>query len=240
MNRHDEIGNGCGNEELLVSVLYDEATAGQRAELETHMRSCDSCRADFAAFREVRGDLKRWEAGPVPRVTVEIKPGFAERLRQAFALLPSWGRLAAAGACALLVLSVLNADVSVGPNGFRFSTSLVPRGSGEVVAGERLPAPASGDLTPEQEEHINQLVAERCDAQLRERLATAQAELKSELDVLQKELATAHSSELRQMAARVEAQRRKIDSLQRDIDRQAGYGGSDLFSMVLNDPQPGS
>ncbi len=234
MNRHDE--NGCGREELLVSVLYDEATDGQRKEFEAHLRQCASCREEFAAFREIRGDLRRWEAGPVPRITVEIKPGFAERLRQALALLPTWGRLAAAGACALLVLSLLNADVSVGRDGFHFSTSLVPRSGPPVVASEQTPA----TLTPQQEEQINRLVADRCDAQLRERLAAAQVELKAELDALQKELATAHSSELRQMAARVEAQRRKIDSLQRDLDRQAGYGGSDLFSMVLNEPRSGS
>jgi hypothetical protein len=237
MNRHDE--NGCGREELLVSVLYDEATDGQRKEFEAHLRQCASCREEFASFRDIRGDLRRWEAGPVPRITVEIKPGFAERLRQAFTLLPTWGRFVAAGACALLVLSVLNADISIGQGGFHFSTSLVPRSGSDVATGDRTPAPATV-LTPQQEEHINQLVADRCDAQLRERLAVAQVELKAELDALQKELATAHSSELRQMAARVEAQRRKIDSLQRDLDRQAGYGGSDLFSMVLNEPRSGS
>jgi hypothetical protein len=235
MNRHDE--NGCGREELLVSVLYDEATEGQRKEFEAHLRQCVSCREEFASFREIRSDLRRWEAGPVPRITVEIKPGFAERLRQALTLLPTWGRFVAAGACALLVLSVLNTDVSIGADGFHFRTSLVPRGP-EVTEVNRPPAPTV--LTPQQEEQINQLVADRCDAQLRERLATAQVELKAELDALQKELATAHSSELRQMAARVEAQRRKIDNLQRDLDRQAGYGGSDLFSMVLNEPRSGS
>jgi hypothetical protein len=237
MNRHDE--NGCGREELLVSVLYDEATDGQRKEFEAHLRQCASCREEFASFREIRGDLRRWEAGPVPRITVEIKPGFAERLRQAFTLLPTWGRFVAAGACALLVLSVLNTDVSIGSGGFHFSTSLVPREE-RISEGNTPAAPAPNALTPQQEEQINRLVADRCDAQLRERLAAAQVELKAELDALQKELATAHSSELRQMAVRVEAQRRKIDSLQRDLDRQAGYGGSDLFSMVLNEPRSGS
>jgi hypothetical protein len=238
MNRHDD--NGCGKGELLVSVLYDEATAAQRSEFEGHLRECASCRAELAALREVRGDLRQWEAGPVPRITVEIKPSLAARLREAFALLPAWGRLAAAGACALLILSVLNTDVSVGSNGFHFRTSLVPRGV-PPVATEAAPYPSDRIvLTAEQEERINRLVADRCDAELRERLTAAQAELKTDLDALQKELATAHSSELRQMAVRIEAQRRKIESLQRDLDRQAAYGGSDLFSMVLNEPQSGS
>ena len=38
----------------------------------------------------------------------------------------------------------------------------------------------------------------------------------------------------------VSAQQKRIERLQRDLDRTAGYGGSDLFSVVLNPSEPGS
>jgi hypothetical protein len=236
MEKRDRNHTECGRGEQLVSVLYGEATPIERAEFEAHARDCASCRDELAAFRRVREDLRGWEVGAVPAIKVEVRPSFLENLRRAFAALPAWGRLAAAGACALVVLAALNTRVSVGPGGVSFQASLLPTGAPSPSAPA--PVPDERGLTAEQ---VNRLIADRCDELVRERLEQERAVLVAELDQVQRELATAQTAEMRQIAARLAAQRRKIDDLQRDLDRQAGYGGADLlFSAVAGETRPGS
>jgi hypothetical protein len=242
MEKQNRNSAECDRGELLVSVLYDEASPAERVEFEAHARACASCGDELAAFQRVRGELRGWEVGALPGIRIEIRPGFLERLRQAFAVLPAWARLAAAGACALVVLAALNTRVSVGPGGVSFQASLVPPAAATPVTPAGQP-PASPTATQVAltDEQIRKLVVDRCDEVLRARLDEQRVVLSTELDQIQRQLSTAQTAELRQMAARLAAQRRKIDDLQRDLDRQAGYGGADLlFSAVGSEPVPGS
>jgi hypothetical protein len=221
---------GCGREELLVTVLYGEASAAERAEFETHRASCASCDEELAAFARVREELGGWELGPVPAIRVEVRPGFVERLKRAFAVMPAAARLATAGACALLVLAVLNTEVAIGPDGFRFTTGIVPRQEAQVVQNTGLT-----------EAQVERIVAERADALVRTQLAAYREDLDAQLAGLERQLVSAGSSdEVKRLSVQISAQRRKIDRLERDLDRAAGYGGADLFSMVLSPPEPGS
>ena len=122
-----DVRDGCGREDLLVTVLYGEASPTEREEFAAHRSECRSCDEEFAAFSRLRGELGGWEIGAVPPIRVEIRPGLVERFRRAFAVLPVAARVAAAGACALLLLAVFNAEVTVGDGGVTFRTSLLPR-----------------------------------------------------------------------------------------------------------------
>ena len=221
---------GCGREELLVTVLYGEATATERTEFEAHRKACASCDEELTAFARVREELGGWELGPVPAIRVEVRPGFVERVRRAFSVMPAAARFAAAGACALALLAVLNTEVAIGPDGFRFSTGIVPKQTTQIVETEGVTAA-----------QVEQIVAERADALVRTQLASYQKELDAQLAGLERQLVSAGSSdEVKRLAVQISAQRRKIDQLERDLDRAAGYGGADLFSMALGVPEPGS
>jgi hypothetical protein len=66
-------------------------------------------------------------------------------------------------------------------------------------------------------------------------------ELRGDLEALEVRLAGAKSNDdVRRLTVQVAAQRKRIDELQRDLDRTAGYGGSDLFSVALDPAEPGS
>jgi len=226
-------GADCGRGELLVSVLYGEATAAERAEFDAHRRHCASCSDEVAAFSGIREELQGWELGAVPHVRVEVKPGLLERLRRAFALLPTPARIATAGAFALLVLALFNTEVSVGRDGVSFRTGLVPR---QASVTQTPQAPVAQGLT---EEQVRQIVDARCDAQVRAQLAGFREQLDARLEEMQTQLVSAKSpNDVRALQVQIAAQRKRIEALQRDIDRTAAYGGSDLFSVVLNSPEP--
>ena len=55
----------CEEKELLVSYLYDDLPARDRAAFEAHLRGCDACRIELKAMRAVRADLAAW-APPEP------------------------------------------------------------------------------------------------------------------------------------------------------------------------------
>lgn len=225
---------GCGQHELLVTVLYGEATDGERAQFATHRASCAVCDGEFAAFSELRGRIGSWEVGAVPAIRVEVRPSLVARLKQSFALLPMSMRWAGAAACGLLLLALFNTELSAGPNGVTFRMTLVPRGD-QVVAMQ-----GDGGAGVSQEQ-LDKMVAERCDKVVELRLAAYRQELDAQLDELQTHLAGATSADdVKRLTVQVAAQRKRIESLQRDLDRTAGYGGTDLFSAVLNDQQPGS
>jgi hypothetical protein len=222
--------NGCSNEELLVSVLYGEATQAEREEFTQHARSCASCADEIEAFGHLRANLREWAVERVPAIKIEIRPGLLDRLVQSLRVMPVTFRFATAGMLAMLMLAVLNADISVGPNGFQVRTSLLPRSVETTTAA----VPATPDA-------IERLVAERCDQIVAARVAAYETALSTELDRLQQELVAAQTAEVRQISVRLAQQRRQIQELQRDVDRQAGYGGGDmLFGAISTDSRSGS
>jgi hypothetical protein len=112
--------NSCKYEgrrdEVIVSVLYDEADAGERAAFEAHAALCAACRRELAQLREVRdelgewappqpaGALTTWSSGAAGAKVVAMPPG-AEARRSRWAPLremPGWAQFAAA----ILVLGI--------------------------------------------------------------------------------------------------------------------------------------
>ena len=59
--------NDCGRKEDLVTYLYGEAHATERASFESHLDYCDGCRNELTTFGRVRRDLGAWQLGQVAR-----------------------------------------------------------------------------------------------------------------------------------------------------------------------------
>ena len=58
----EEMNNSatCERADDLVSVLYGEASEREQREFELHVKQCASCRAEFAAFAQVREAVGEW------------------------------------------------------------------------------------------------------------------------------------------------------------------------------------
>ena len=98
----------------LVSVLYGEATEREQREFELHTKQCGNCRAEFAAFAQVRESIGEWRdealSGFVssPMVAAPPRKSALAALRQFFDLSPWWMKgavgFAAVAFCVLVVL----------------------------------------------------------------------------------------------------------------------------------------
>lgn len=110
MNRHESF------EELISASLAGDLTARERQQLDTHLDSCDRCRATLAAFadqRRIMSGLRH--VGPPRDLGARVRTGIEHRR---FAPLPWWRRPAvmfagiggtlAAVAGALLAIVLLN------------------------------------------------------------------------------------------------------------------------------------
>ena len=122
--------SSCAKAEELVAYLYNEASAREAKEFESHMRACASCEAELAAFGQVRSSIAVWrnqalgsvaftasaeEPAPasVVRKASPRKASALTALREFFALSPVWLRAATALAslaiCALVVWAAVRA-----------------------------------------------------------------------------------------------------------------------------------
>ena len=95
MNEMD-LSSTCERAEELVSVLYGEAGERERRDFEVHMQQCGNCRAEFAAFAQVRESIGEWRdealsgfvsahAGVRP-----VRKSALAAFRQFFDLSPLW------------------------------------------------------------------------------------------------------------------------------------------------------
>jgi hypothetical protein len=57
----------CDDKALLVSYLYGEVSAADRAAVEAHVATCAACADELASLGAVRADLGRWEPPAAPR-----------------------------------------------------------------------------------------------------------------------------------------------------------------------------
>ncbi|MDQ3011271.1 MAG: zf-HC2 domain-containing protein [Acidobacteriota bacterium] len=112
----------CGYKEELVTYLYDDVTAIERASFENHLKECDPCSAELNAFGRVRDELNTWQVGFAPRTEWVLPRGKVGVLRELFGLFPAWTRsLAIAGVAAaaiLLALSVIGTRISFNQGDF--------------------------------------------------------------------------------------------------------------------------
>jgi hypothetical protein len=115
MNEMDH-SSTCDRADDLVSVLYGEASEPERRDFELHMKQCGNCRAEFAAFAQVRESIGEWReealSGFVSSQTapLPVRKSALAALRQFFDLSPLWMKGAVAFAavvfCVLAALAV--------------------------------------------------------------------------------------------------------------------------------------
>lgn len=116
MNEMD-LSSTCERADDLVSVLYGEASEGERRDFELHLQQCGNCRTEFSAFVQVRESIGDWRdealtgfvsahAAPAP-----VRKSALAAWRQFFDLSPLWLKgavgFAAVIFCVLAVLAVV-------------------------------------------------------------------------------------------------------------------------------------
>lgn len=183
-------GNSCGRKEDLVTYLYGEAPATERASFESHLDYCDACRSELTDFGRVRRDLGAWQLGQVARPEIVLRRGRLDLLRELVGMFPVWVRgaafIGAAAAVLLVSLSIAGTRISLKDGDFAVSFGR----TGNVAA----PAPAVSS------EEINRMV-QNAVAEEREKMeglySARLARFKDQLDA-------DHQAELR--AARAEQQ----------------------------------
>lgn len=99
----------CPGGDSLVSLLYDDFEPGAvpfRGDLETHVRACATCLAEFEALGGVRAQLAAWTAPDVALGFEVVQTGRREPLgwRQSFGAWAARNRALPAAAAAVLVL----------------------------------------------------------------------------------------------------------------------------------------
>lgn len=124
MNEIDH-SSTCERADELVSVLYGEASERERRDFELHMRQCGNCRAEFAAFAQVRESIGEWRdealsgfvsahVAPMP-----VRKSALAAWRQFFDLSPLWLKgavgFAAVVFCLLAALAVMRLKPADGP-----------------------------------------------------------------------------------------------------------------------------
>jgi len=106
----------CERENHLIAFLYGELNDSEAQTFQNHMRDCDSCNAELAAFRDIRNSVVAWRneslggviSFPIAESVVSRagheKPSALAALREFFNLSPLWMKGALAFASILFCL----------------------------------------------------------------------------------------------------------------------------------------
>ena len=116
-------------EQAIVTYVYGDAAEvdrGERAAFEAHLASCDRCRAELAAFADVRVALGAWSPPRFqtdPAAIVDWpQPSAAAARRTSWRDIPIWAQTAAALLCLGIGAGLANLDVQYGADGLRIRT----------------------------------------------------------------------------------------------------------------------
>ena len=197
--------NGCDRQSDLMSYLYDEAPAEERAIFESHLAGCGTCRDELAGFRQVRDDLGAWQVGFAPRTEIAISRSPLEIFREMIGQLPFWVRtssVAAATAAALLVVFAI-AGTRLDLRGGTISFGLPARSEAASVAPHTEVSNGSNGgavATQLTSADIERMIAERVKA-LRAEDAQQAAEIRAQVANLSMRLESANQSQARLSAA---------------------------------------
>ena len=101
----------CDDKSLLVSYLYGEVSAADRAAVESHVATCAACADELASLGAVRADLARWEP-PAADLGFQIVKAAPRPASPAWWRPPVWAPLALAAGLLLAVGAAL-ANVEV-------------------------------------------------------------------------------------------------------------------------------
>jgi hypothetical protein len=202
----------CGRKEDLVTYLYDEANAEERASFARHLADCRSCHSELNSFVRVRDDMRAWEVGFTPRTEIILQKSgpksVMDSLREFLNLFPAWARGSAltAASLALLLFALSFAGAGIGPNG------------------------RSGDLdsamNPEQ---IESLVKEAV-ARERERM---QQDFRAQMADYRDQLKTEHESQLNALSAQQAA---KLEAVKTELKRFNRQNSSIRAFFAMDDP----
>lgn len=172
----------CERKEDLIDYLYDEMPIAQRALFTDHLHACPSCREDLSGMQQLRGELRSWDLGTVPRLEVVIPRSKLEVLKELIGLFPVWSRgtlgLAAAAALVLIALGTVSLFKPTGESNRLAQVETKPA---EVTAATAPVAPTvvtptPATLTPELKQLINSEVARALETE-RQALRTQMAAL---------------------------------------------------------------
>ena len=182
--------NDCGRKEDLVTYLYGEAHATERASFESHLDYCDGCRDELTAFGRVRHDLGAWQLGQVARPEIVLRRSRLDLLRELVGMFPAWARgaafVGAAAAVLLVSLSIAGTRISLKDGDFAVSF-------GRTSNGATLDPAVSSEEVGRLVQNAVAVEREKMEARYNSRLASFKDQLDAD-----------HQTELR--AARVEQQ----------------------------------
>lgn len=116
---------GCGRKEDLVTYLYGEANATDRASFERHLDGCEECRNGLTAFGRVRRDLGAWQLGQLARQEIVLRRSRLDLLRELVGMFPGWvrGGVFIGAAAAMLLVSMSIAGTRISQKGGDFAVS---------------------------------------------------------------------------------------------------------------------
>jgi len=83
----------CNEREKLIGYLHDEVDAAERRSIDAHLSTCEACREELRAFRDVRHDLLAWD---VPEHESVWTPFVTTRQQPVWRQMPAWAMAAAA------------------------------------------------------------------------------------------------------------------------------------------------
>jgi hypothetical protein len=129
------------NGEELVSYLYDEAGADERAQIEAHLAQCADCRAELESLRILRTGLGSWT--PPERelgFTIVSRSEPVPSGRRWW--VPAWGLAAAAALVLAASAAIANLEVRYGDDGLTVRTGW-GRSLESGVAADRSDSPAA-------------------------------------------------------------------------------------------------
>jgi Putative zinc-finger len=209
----------CGRKEDLVTYLYDEANATERASFERHLDDCDSCRSGLTVFGRVRLDLSAWQLGLAPRSEIVLRRSMLELLRELIGMFPVWvrgaGFIGAAAAMLVVSLSITGMSVSLKDGDFavNFGRTGIETPANQAVSSEEVGRMIQNAVAQEREKM--------------EELYTAQlASFKDQLDAdHQAKLQAAradHQAQIRSAQAALQQEMRRLN-------RQNASGGIRAF-----------
>jgi hypothetical protein len=195
-NEFDSL-NDCRRKEDLVSYLYGEANATERASFERHLADCDGCRSELTAFGRVRLDLDAWQLGQLARAEITLSRSRLDLLRELIGVFPTWVRgaafIGAAAAMLLVSLSIAGTRISLKDGDFAVSfgrtgnsASLAPALSSEEI--NLMVQNAVAEERKQMEELYSARLAsfkDRLDADHQAKLQAARAEQQAQLRATQ-------------------------------------------------------
>jgi len=206
---NNEMANTCKWHQQLVTYLYGEASQEEARQFENHLQSCADCRNEFEEFSLLRGVLQKWQITDAPRVVIEPKRSAFDALRELFQALPVWAKLATAAAAGLLVLAIINTDVSIGNGGISFRASIIPR------AEQPSPSQIARQID---REAVLALISEAIAASEKRQ----QRELAAKLTELADEIRARQDVDLSKFAAELRREQRlQLAEIRRDLDEQS-------------------